>query len=123
MYRVINRPKFANGHSRVGPRLRPPAQRDEGPSISLKKCGSILTGSGFPYRERTEDGYVLMIDGDVREKVHLLVSLHSHIEYKLYTTKDPRCMCARCRKFKLVSKEDILYYEQELRPQEERRKR
>jgi hypothetical protein len=98
-----------------------------GEDIRLKerKVGAILTKLGFPRRQRGgDDGpYQLQFDVSVKEMIDRLVKFYGAWEVELYDNGDPRVMCPLCRECNLVSEGELRWYEQKLKPAEERRKR
>ena len=96
-----------------------------GEEITLppRKVGSILDGLGFVDRERTDEGYELLLDAYTLERVHQLATRYGVFEVELYSSQEPRATCECCRRFKLVSKAEIRRYENEYKPQIEQNKR
>lgn len=92
--------------------------------LTDRKVGAILKRLGFPRRERGgDDGpYQLEFTESVKRYIHRLVKFYGAWQVELYRTK-PRVMCPLCREYKLVSDHELRYYENEMKPAEQRRKR
>ena len=92
-------------------------------TLTARKVGSILRKLGFSERFRTCRGIVLPIDRHTEERAHQMAKYHEFYDLEEFVYSDERAKCEWCRILKLVPDGVIEYYQRELKPKEEQRKR
>ena len=99
-------------------------ERGEEMTLSPKRVGVILTGLGFANRQRTGEGYELLLDRSTLEQIHAFAKFYDAFEVVRYSPGGmSRSSCEWCREFRLVSEATIRRYEQEEKLLIESRKR